>query len=91
MLAIIPARGVSKGLPKKNIKLLDGLPLLCYTIKASLDSKLVDRVIVSTDDDEIATISRDFGAEVPFMRPDDLAGDKSMAMDTYLNVADLIS
>jgi len=91
MLAIIPARGGSKGLPRKNIKLLDGLPLICYTIKAALDSKLVDRVIVSTDDDEIATISRDFGAEVPFMRPDDLAGDKSMVMDTYLNVADLIS
>jgi CMP-N,N'-diacetyllegionaminic acid synthase len=86
MLAIIPARGGSKGLPRKNIKLLDGLPLICYTIKAALDSKLVDRVIVSTDDVEIATISRDFGAEVPFMRPDNLASDKSMVMDTYLNI-----
>lgn len=91
MLAIIPARGGSKGLPRKNIKLLDGLPLICYSIKAALDSKLVDRVIVSTEDKEIASISRDFGAEVPFMRPDNLASDKSMVMDTYLNVIDLIS
>lgn len=91
MLAIIPARGGSKGLPRKNIKLLDGLPLICHSIKAALDSKLVDRVIVSTEDKEIASIAKDFGAEVPFIRPDSLAGDKSMAMDTYLNVVDLIS
>ena len=91
MLAIIPARGGSKGLPRKNIKLLNGLPLICHSIKAAFDSKLVDRVIVSTEDKEIASISKDFGAEVPFMRPDNLASDKSMVMDTYLNVVDLIS
>ena len=91
MLAIIPARGGSKGLHRKNIKLLDGLPLIYYSIKAALDSKLVDRVIVSTEDKEIASISKEFGADVPFLRPDNLAGDKSMVMDTYLNVIDLIS
>jgi len=91
MLAIIPARGGSKGLPRKNIKLLDGLPLICHSIKAALDSKLVDRVIVSTEDDEIAAISKDCGAEIPFMRPKELATDESMVMDTYLNVIDKIS
>lgn len=91
MLAIIPARGGSKGLPRKNIKLLDGLPLICHSIKNALESKLVNRVIVSTEDKEIASISENFGAEVPFMRPDNLASDKSMVMDTYLNVVDLIS
>lgn len=91
MLAIIPARGGSKGLYRKNIKLLDGLPLICHTIKAALDSKLVHRVIVSTEDKEIASIAKDFGAEVPFMRPESLADDKSMVMDAYLNVVDLIS
>ena len=91
MLAIIPARGGSKGLHRKNIKLLAGLPLICHSIKAALESKLVDRVIVSTEDQEIASISKDFGAEVPFMRPDNLASDESMVMDTYLNVVDLVS
>jgi len=91
MLAIIPARGGSKGLPRKNIKLLDGLPLICHSIKAALDSKLVDRVIVSTEDDEIAAISKDCGAEIPFMRPKELATDESMVMDTYLDIIDKIS
>ena len=91
MLAIIPARGGSKGLHRKNIKLLNGLPLIYYSIKAALDSKLVNRVIVSTEDKEIANIAKDFGAEVPFMRPDSLASDKSMVIDTYFNVVDQIS
>ena len=64
MLAIIPARGGSKGLHRKNIKLLDGLPLICHSIKSALDSKLGDRVIVSTEDKEIASISKDFGAGI---------------------------
>ena len=68
MLAIIPARGGSKGLPGKNIKLLGDLPLICHTIKAALDSNLIDRVIVSTENDEIASIAKNCGAEVPFMR-----------------------
>ena len=91
MIAIIPARGGSKGLPGKNIKPLYGIPLICHTIKAALESKFVKRVIVSTDDNEIASISKDYGAEVPFMRPGELATDESRVMDTYFHVIDKIS
>lgn len=84
MIAIIPARGGSKGLPGKNIKLLNGIPLIAYTIKAAINAKAVTRVIVSTDSEEIADVSGKFGAEVPFMRPDHLASDTSAAIDTYL-------
>ena len=91
MLAIIPARGGSKGLPGKNIKLLGDLPLICHTIKAALDSNLIDRVIVSTENDEIASIAKNCGAEVPFMRSIDLASDTSLAMDSYLQVVDMIT
>ncbi|TAK00232.1 acylneuraminate cytidylyltransferase family protein [bacterium] len=75
MYAIIPARGGSKGLPRKNIRLLAGKPLIAYAIETALSSKLIDRVIVSTDDAEIARIAREYGAEVPFMRPQELALD----------------
>lgn len=74
IICIIPARGGSKGLPGKNIKLLAGKPLIYYTIKPALDSKFVDRVIVSTEDEEIASVSRRYGAEV-VRRPPDLAED----------------
>ena len=90
MIAIIPARGGSKGLPKKNIKLLNGIPLICHTIKTALESKSIHRVIVSTDDEEIAKISKNCGADVPFMRPISLAMDDSMVMDTYFHVIDKI-
>lgn len=91
MLAIIPARGGSKGLPGKNIKNLCGIPLICHTIKAALASNLVSRVVVSTDDSDIASIAKDCGAEVPFIRSIDLAGDDSMAMDVYLDMVDKIT
>jgi N-acylneuraminate cytidylyltransferase/CMP-N,N'-diacetyllegionaminic acid synthase len=91
MLAIIPARGGSKGLPKKNIKNFGSLPLICHTIKAALSSTLIDRVVVSTEDSEIASIARDFGAEVPFMRPLNLANEFSIAIDTYLHAVDKIA
>ncbi len=81
MIAIIPARGGSKGLPRKNVKLLEGKPLIAYTIEAALKAKNVNGVIVSTDDDEIAQISKEFGAEVPFMRPDFLATDNASSLD----------
>ncbi|MEA4821530.1 MAG: acylneuraminate cytidylyltransferase family protein [Erysipelotrichales bacterium] len=84
MLAIIPARGGSKGLPNKNIKLLNGKPLIAYTIEAALSSKYIDRVVVSTDSEEIAKISINYGAEVPFLRPSYLASDKSDALDTFI-------
>lgn len=75
VLAIIPARGGSKSIPRKNIRLLAGHPLCAYSIAAGLQAKSVDRVLVSTDDAEIAEIARRYGAEVPFLRPAELAGD----------------
>ncbi|MCK0115072.1 cytidylyltransferase domain-containing protein [Gelidibacter sp. F63206] len=84
MIVIIPARGDSKGLPGKNVKLLSGKPLIAYTIEAALTSKLVSRVIVSTDDSNIAEVAEKYGAEVPFLRPKHLAEDDSLAVDTYL-------
>jgi CMP-N-acetylneuraminic acid synthetase len=75
VVAVIPARGGSKGLPRKNIRLLAGKPLIAYTIEAARQCALIDRVIVSTDDLEIAEVSRQFGAEAPFMRPEELATD----------------
>lgn len=91
MIAIIPARGGSKGLPGKNTKLLSSLPLICYSINAALKSSLVDRVIVSTEDNEIASIAKDCGAEVPFLRPANLSSDTSLAIDTYLHGVDFIA
>lgn len=76
IIAIIPARGGSKGVPLKNIKELAGKPLIAYTIEAALNSKTLDRVVVSTEDKEIAQISRDYGAEV-IMRPEELAIDRA--------------
>jgi len=75
IVAIIPARGGSKSIPRKNIKLLGGYPLISYSITAALCSDFIDRVIVSTDDAEIAEIAKQWGAEVPFIRPIELAND----------------
>lgn len=75
ILAIIPARGGSKGVPRKNIRPLAGKPLIAYAIEAGLKSPSVGRVIVSTEDAEIARIAGAYGAEVPFVRPLELAGD----------------
>jgi pseudaminic acid cytidylyltransferase len=74
-IAIIPARGGSKRIPRKNIKDFFGKPLIAYSIENALSSKLFDRVIVSTDDEEIASIAKEYGAEVPFFRPKELADD----------------
>ncbi len=91
MLAIIPARGGSKGLPGKNVKVLGGMPLIGHTIKAALAAESIDRVIVSTDDETIASVAKEFGADVPFFRPLELASDDSMVMDAYLHVVDKVS
>jgi len=77
VLALITARGGSKSIPKKNIAPLAGKPLIAWTIEAALQSRGLNRVIVSTDDKEIAQVGRDWGAEVPFMRPAELAQDDS--------------
>lgn len=77
ILTIIPARGGSKGVPRKNIKKLNGKPLVAYAIESALRSGVVDKVVVSTDDDEIANVVKDFGAEI-IMRPAILATDTSL-------------
>ena len=74
-VCIIPARGGSKRIPRKNIKLFHGIPLLAYSIKVALKSNLFDKVVVSTDDEEIAKIAIEYGATVPFLRPKELSDD----------------
>jgi CMP-N-acetylneuraminic acid synthetase len=81
ILAIIPARSGSKGIPNKNIKKLSGRPLIYYTIKAALNSKLIDRIIVSSDSEKILKISEKLGAEIPFKRPKNISEDKSLAIE----------
>ncbi len=85
ILAIIPARGGSKGIPHKNIIDLCGKPLIYYSINAALKSKYIDYVMVSTDDEKIAEISKEVGAEVPFMRPSELASDTSKTIDAIMH------
>lgn len=80
VLALIPARGGSKGVPGKNIRPAGGKPLIAWTIEAVRASRYVDRTILSSDDPSIAAIARQFGCEVPFMRPDELATDKADSM-----------
>jgi CMP-N,N'-diacetyllegionaminic acid synthase len=87
IIAVIPARGGSKGLPRKNIQKFCGKPLISYTIKAALDSKYVTEVVVSTEDEEIATISEKFGADI-FIRPANLANDIVSASDVVINVGE---
>jgi CMP-N-acetylneuraminic acid synthetase len=82
VLGVIHARGGSKRIPLKNIKLLAGRPLISYMVEAAMESRLLDRLIVSTDHPEIARIARDYGAEVPFMRPNDLAEDVASELVT---------
>jgi len=85
ILAIIPARGGSKRLPRKNIIDLNGKPLIAWSIEAGLNSKYVDRVIVSTDDIEIAKISEKWGADIPFIRPKELATDIATTVDVIMH------
>jgi len=84
MLAIIPARSGSKGIPFKNIKILHGKPLIVWTIESALKAKNVDRIIISTDDEDIANVCKDTGVEIPFMRPKELSKDNSLAIDNYI-------
>ncbi|MEK6925706.1 MAG: acylneuraminate cytidylyltransferase family protein [Nanoarchaeota archaeon] len=75
IVAVIPARGGSKGIPRKNLKLLEGKPLIAHIIETALKVPEIDRVLVSTDDWEIAKVAKKYGAEVPFMRLEELSGD----------------
>lgn len=75
MLAVIPARGGSKGVPNKNIKELAGKPLIAYTIEAAIQSGIFEKILVSTDSEHIAEVAEEYGAEVPFLRPAEISGD----------------
>ena len=86
LLALIPARGGSKGIKNKNIKDLAGKPLIAYTIEQAIACKKIDKVIVSTDNEEIAKISKMYGAEVPFMRSPRLAEDTTPTIDVVIDV-----
>ena len=77
ILGIIPARGGSKSIPRKNIKLFAGKPLIAWSVDVALKSGIIDRLIISTDDTEIANVGKFYGAEIPFMRPEELAQDSS--------------
>jgi CMP-N-acetylneuraminic acid synthetase len=88
IISIIPARGGSKGIPKKNIVLLAGKPLIAYSIGQSLQCQYIKRTIVSTDDPEIADIAREYGAEVPFVRPKELATDDTPDLPVFEHALD---
>lgn len=81
VLAVIPARGGSKGLPRKNIRTLGGRPLVAHSIEAALACPAIDRVVVSTDSEEVAEAALRHGAEVPFLRPASLSGDEALVGD----------
>ncbi|MGP5338210.1 acylneuraminate cytidylyltransferase family protein [Psychrobacter maritimus] len=85
-IAIIPARGGSKRLPGKNIKLLGDKPLIAWTIEAAIKSNIFDHVFVSTDSKEIASVSKDYGAKVPFLRPAELASDTATTNDVVTHL-----
>lgn len=85
VLAIIPARGGSKGVPRKNIREVAGKPLLVWTIAAAKNSAYIDRLILSSDDPEIIDVAKSWGCEVPFVRPAELAGDETPGIDPVLH------
>lgn len=85
VLALIPARGGSKGVPRKNVRMVGGKPLIAWTIEAARNSSFIDAVVVSTDDAEIAAIACAHGAEIPFMRGLDLSSDTARSIDVALD------
>ena len=90
-IALIPARGGSKGIFRKNIKLFNTKPLIYWSIKTAFESDFIERVIVSTEDEEIADIARSFSAEVPFLRPKELAEDYSLGIEPVIHALDNLS
>ena len=91
MIAIVPARGGSKGLPGKNIKNLLGMPMIAYTIEEALKSKYITEVIISTDCNEIEKVAIKYGAKSPFLRPEYLATDSAKAIDNYIYTIDRLN
>jgi CMP-N,N'-diacetyllegionaminic acid synthase len=91
VLALIPARGVSKGIPRKNIMPIAGKPLIAWSILQAIESRLISRVIVSTDDPEIASTAAEYGAEVPFLRPAEFAHDLSPDIDVFRHALEFLA
>lgn len=91
VLALIPARGGSRGLPRKNVVNFLGRPLIAWTIAAAAEAKVVTRIMVSTDDEEIASVARNEGAEVPFMRPRELARDDTLDWPVFVHALEWLS
>jgi pseudaminic acid cytidylyltransferase len=89
-IAVIPARGGSKRVPRKNIRAFAGLPMISYSIAAASRAGLFDRIIVSTDDEEIAGVAKSCGAEVPFMRPAELSDDRTGTMEVVAHAIDYL-
>ena len=90
VLGLIPARGGSKGIPRKNILDFNGRPLIVCTIEAAKDAECISRVVVSTEDEEVANISRAWGADVPFMRPVGLASDDTAGIEPVLHALSIL-
>lgn len=90
VLAVIPARGGSKGVPRKNLRLLGGKPLLAWSIEAARACPAIDRVILSSDDEEIMACARQWGCDVPFQRPDHLSGDAVSATEAALHALETL-
>ena len=88
IIALIPARSGSKSVPRKNIRKLCGKPLLSYAIQTALESALIDRVVVTTDNKEIADIAKKYGAEVPFLRPKEISGDYALDIEYHQHAID---
>ena len=91
ILGLIPARGGSKGIPKKNLFLFNDKPLIQWTIESALESNVLDKIIVSTDDESIANFSRSKGIDVPFLREKNLAEDNSLIIDAVLKVLEKLN
>ncbi len=90
IVAVVPARGGSKGLPGKNIKSIQGKPLICWTLDAARQSRYIDKVFVSTDSVEIADVCKNYGVDVPELRPAELAKDNTSSVDVMLYTLDLL-
>lgn len=91
VIALVPARSGSKGVPNKNLAHLGGFPLIAWSVRAGIEAHSIDRVIVTTDSDEIAAVSRAFGAEAPFLRPPELARDDSLDIDYVRHALDWLA
>jgi N-acylneuraminate cytidylyltransferase/CMP-N,N'-diacetyllegionaminic acid synthase len=89
-ISLIPARAGSKGIPGKNIKIIDGKPLIAYSIEQAKKSKYIDKVIVSTDSKKIASVAAKYGAEVPFLRPKRISTDKASSTDVILHAVNYL-